>query len=117
MLPSFLRLPLRTDPEFFSRSSVHRGRSLRFYFQKNDLAHHRFAVVVKKAHGKATQRALTRRRILSSVQPLLLPDSLPNNGFWDVVAVVQGSPKEVSAYQQDLATFFAKTSSEPFTRT
>lgn len=106
MLPSLLRFPLREYPEFFSSAKVIRLPSFRVYLIPNHEVSHRFAVVVKKAHAKATGRALTRRRVYALLQELVATQPRPNPGFYDVVFVVQGSSKESSVYQEELNAFW-----------
>jgi ribonuclease P protein component len=106
MLPSLLRFPLREYPEFFSTAKVVRLPSFRIYLLPNHEISHRFAVVVKKAHAKATGRALTRRRVYALLQELVSKGERPFPGFYDVVIVVQGMPKDSAVYQQELESFW-----------
>jgi hypothetical protein len=62
--------------------------------------------VVKKAHAKATGRALSRRRVYAVLQELASADSQPNRAFYDLVFVVQGMPKESSVYKEELQSFW-----------
>lgn len=106
MLPAILRFPLREHPDFFTQSSVVRTPHFRVYVQKNEKTHDRFAVVVKKKHGKATVRALTRRRMHTLIQEISKSSLRQNDGFYDLAFVIQGAPQEISVYQKELHDFW-----------
>lgn len=70
MLPSSLRLSLREQPEFFAQARRKRlPHLLVFYAPLAEAVQNpaRFAVIIKKTHGNAVQRAKFKRAVRSAI--------------------------------------------------
>lgn len=115
MLPARLRFPLRTNPEFFTQARRQRlPHLLAFVRQENERASAaqethatpesptRFAIIIKKTHGKAVERAQFKRLVRSAVialhkqQPHLF--TLP----YAVVLMPLGPVQSQATYEQEL---------------
>lgn len=114
MLPHSLRLDLRNYSDFFKNVPSRRFGGLRFFWQvekntqnskENNLSPTRFAIIVKKKHGNAPQRAKTKRLVRHAIVALHHQEPQLFNTPQSVAILVQGKPQTQADYEKSIKQF------------
>jgi len=110
MLPSSLRLSLRDQPEFFAQARRKRLEHLLvFYAPSSESAESltRFAVIIKKSHGNAVQRAKFKRVVRSAVVALSQhhPSLITRSPAFNFVLMPLGRVQSQATYEHELQEY------------
>lgn len=71
----------------------------------------KFSIIVRKTHGKAHDRAKTRRQLRSALSALFATQPQLFTAPYAVAVLVQGAPQPYSLYEQELVELITKLSS------
>jgi ribonuclease P protein component len=108
MLPISLRLSLRQEKDFFLDPRLERSAHLTVFIQPSEENGLRAAILVKKTHGGAVQRAKIRRILRSALVGLWKENPALFAQPFAAAILPRGPSVAQAVYQQELKEIFTR---------